>query len=135
VLTPLDSAFVGLAAIILFIPAPVLVTKLSRRVQEVKSEKMDARVGFVTEGRHIHSFHSGIMADTGLITPVLNVLRMVKLFGWEEKMKGRIGRKRNSELVWTRKRMMANLFNMIVKYAHWVRFINCYLGTDNFIVL
>lgn len=44
------SAFVGLGAIVLMLPVPTVLGKVSRNVQKMRSEKMDVRVGFVTEG-------------------------------------------------------------------------------------
>lgn len=46
----------------------------------------------------------------------LSVLRMIKLFGWEKKMDGKIAEKRQEELVWIRKRQMLDLVNGTLKY-------------------
>jgi hypothetical protein len=58
---------------------------------------MDARVQDVTEGI-LHAcmiFHC-----SSFIFTAVNVLRMIKLFGWERKISDRIGKKRNTELDW-----------------------------------
>lgn len=47
----------------------------------------------------------------------MNVLRMVKLFGWEKKMGDRIATKREEELIWIKKRNFLDLLNQIIKYA------------------
>lgn len=44
------SAFAGLAAIILILPVQTVISRMSREVQQMRSEKADERVGFVTEG-------------------------------------------------------------------------------------
>ncbi|KAF9481117.1 multidrug resistance-associated ABC transporter [Pholiota conissans] len=72
------SSFIGTAFTILLIPAPGYAAKLTQDVQRKKMKKTDARVQAVTE--------------------VVNVLRMVKLFGWEEKMSKRIREARDDEL-------------------------------------
>ncbi len=45
----------------------------------------------------------------------MNVLRMVKLFGWEKKMDDKIAEKRDEELVWIKKRKMLDLLNGTIK--------------------
>lgn len=45
----------------------------------------------------------------------MNVLRMVKMFGWEKKMASRIAAKREGELVWIKKRNFLDLLNYIIK--------------------
>lgn len=39
----------------------------------------------------------------------MNVLRMVKLFGWEKKLNARIADKREEELVWIKKKQLLEL--------------------------
>ncbi|KAJ7029298.1 P-loop containing nucleoside triphosphate hydrolase protein [Mycena alexandri] len=67
------SVFVGVASIILLAPVPGYMAKLVGSVQKERLKRTDDRVQSVSEA--------------------VNVLRMVKLFGWEEKMKTRIGEK------------------------------------------
>ena len=45
----------------------------------------------------------------------MNVLRMVKLFGWEAKMNTRIEEKRATEIKWIRKQQILNLINNNLK--------------------
>ena len=47
----------------------------------------------------------------------MNVLRMVKLFGWEKKMESRIAEKREEELVWIKRRQYLDLLNGIVRWV------------------
>ncbi|KAJ7630594.1 P-loop containing nucleoside triphosphate hydrolase protein [Roridomyces roridus] len=60
-------------------------------VQEKRLKKTDSRVQTVTE--------------------VLNVLRMLKMFGWERQMDERVAEKREEELVWIFRRQMLDLLN------------------------
>ncbi len=47
----------------------------------------------------------------------MNVLRMVKLFGWETRMDERITSKREDEMVWIKYRQLLDLLNGVVKYG------------------
>ncbi|KAG6808744.1 hypothetical protein H0H92_003040, partial [Tricholoma furcatifolium] len=85
------SAFVGLASIILLFPIPGYVAKRVSDVQKGRLKATDARVQTVTES--------------------MNVLRMIKLFGWEKKMEENIAEKREKELVWIWKRQILDLIN------------------------
>ncbi|KAJ7487075.1 hypothetical protein FB451DRAFT_1337537 [Mycena latifolia] len=91
------AVWVGVASIILLAPVPGYTAKLVQSVQKERLKRTDDRVQSVSEA--------------------VNVLRMVKLFGWEETMKGRIADKRNSELTWIRKRRVLDLVSGTVKYA------------------
>ena len=45
----------------------------------------------------------------------LNMIRMIKLFGWEGKMKEQIDEKRNEELVYVRKLKFMQMANEVIK--------------------
>jgi hypothetical protein len=47
----------------------------------------------------------------------MNVIRMIKLFGWEKKMDERIREKRQEELTALSKREFLNLANVNIKYG------------------
>ncbi|KAF8058246.1 hypothetical protein FPV67DRAFT_1565726 [Lyophyllum atratum] len=85
------SAFVGLAAILLLFPIPGYVAKQIKDVQVVRLKATDARVQTVTE--------------------TMNVLRMIKLFGWEKKMNEKVAEKREKELFWVWRRQILDLIN------------------------
>ncbi|KAG6919579.1 hypothetical protein DXG01_004242 [Tephrocybe rancida] len=85
------SAFVGLASIIMLFPIPGYVAKRVQDVQVIRLKATDARVQTVTE--------------------TMNVLRMIKLFGWEKKMDEKIAEKRDKELVWIWKRQILDMIN------------------------
>lgn len=48
----------------------------------------------------------------------MNVLRMIKLFGWERKINGRIRDQRVEELSLTRKRSFLQLSSDMIKYVY-----------------
>jgi len=45
----------------------------------------------------------------------MNVIRMIKLFGWEPKVSKEISNKRAEELVWIRRRLILDLLNGTIK--------------------
>ncbi|OJA20724.1 hypothetical protein AZE42_08493, partial [Rhizopogon vesiculosus] len=85
------SAFVGLAVMVILFPVPGYVAKTIQSVQKEKMNKTDARVQTVTE--------------------TMNVLRMIKLFGWEAKVDKNISEKREVELLWTWKTKILEMLN------------------------
>ncbi|KAJ7657296.1 hypothetical protein DFH06DRAFT_1269382 [Mycena polygramma] len=94
------SVWVGVASILLLAPVPGYMAKLVQSVQKARLKRTDERVQTVGEA--------------------VNVLRMVKLFGWEEKMNARIGDKakiRDAELVWIRKKRTLDMAAGLVKYV------------------
>ncbi|KAI0066584.1 hypothetical protein BV25DRAFT_1868241 [Artomyces pyxidatus] len=72
------SAFVGMASMVILFPVPGKLAQLMQNVQKETAKTTDARVQTVTE--------------------TMNLLRMVKLFGWESKMDERVAEKREFEL-------------------------------------
>ncbi|KAF8994841.1 P-loop containing nucleoside triphosphate hydrolase protein [Hymenopellis radicata] len=74
-----------------------LIAKLTHTVQENRLKKADARVQSVTE--------------------IMNVLRMVKLFGWETRMDEHITSKRENEMIWIKYRQLLDLLNEVVNGA------------------
>ncbi|KAJ7693691.1 P-loop containing nucleoside triphosphate hydrolase protein, partial [Mycena rosella] len=85
------SAFVGMGVMVLLFPLPGYVAKLVQTVQQERLKRTDSRVQTVTE--------------------TMNVLRMIKLFGWERQMNERVAEKREEELNWIWKRQMLDLLN------------------------
>ena len=47
----------------------------------------------------------------------MNVIRMIKLFGWEPKMNDQISGKRDEELMYIWKRQLLDISNGTLKYA------------------
>lgn len=50
---------------------------------------------------------------------VMNVIRMIKLFGWEPKVNEQIADKREEELVWVRRFKILELANGVTKCVFW----------------
>ncbi|KAJ3985397.1 hypothetical protein F5890DRAFT_1510435 [Lentinula detonsa] len=88
------SCFVGLGVIIISFPLPGMIGWYVQRAQEKRLKKTDARVQSVSES--------------------MNVLRMIKLFGWESKMETRIAEKRDEELIWIRRRQILEALNGMI---------------------
>ncbi|KAJ7645869.1 hypothetical protein B0H17DRAFT_1186847 [Mycena rosella] len=90
------SAFVGMGVMVALFPLPGYVAKLQQTAQKATLKKTDARVQTVSE--------------------TMNVLRMVKMFGWEKQMDGRIADKRDEELKWIWRRKLLDLANGLVNH-------------------
>ncbi|ETW87620.1 ABC transporter [Heterobasidion irregulare TC 32-1] len=88
------SAFVGLASMVILFPFPGFISNLIKRAQEEGIKRTDARVQTVTE--------------------TMNVLRMVKVFGWEHKLIERLAEKRDDELNFVQRRQLLNLLNNVL---------------------
>ena len=70
-------------------PIPGFLAKVVQKVQETRMKKTDARVQVVSEA--------------------MNVLRMIKMFGWERRIEARLTEKREDELIWYRRERMAEI--------------------------
>ncbi|KAF7348331.1 Multidrug resistance-associated ABC transporter protein [Mycena sanguinolenta] len=90
------AVWVGVASIILLAPVPGYMAKLVQSVHKERMKQTDERVQSVSEAVH--------------------VLRMIKLFGWEQKIKARIEDKRDSELVWIQKRRYLDMASGLVNF-------------------
>ncbi|KAE9406279.1 P-loop containing nucleoside triphosphate hydrolase protein [Gymnopus androsaceus JB14] len=91
------SAFVGLAIRILLFPLPTLFTKMIRTRQKIRMMKTDARIQMVTE--------------------TMNVMRLIKVCGWETLMNSRIKDAREEELSYIRKLRQLELATGITNYT------------------
>ncbi|KAF5346100.1 hypothetical protein D9757_014021 [Collybiopsis confluens] len=91
------SAFVGLGVIIGLFPVPGLLTRLIQKAQRARMLKTDGRVQVVTE--------------------IMNVLRMVKMFGWEKKMLERISVKREEEITFIKRLRFLGLMTSIANHT------------------
>ncbi|OCH87049.1 hypothetical protein OBBRIDRAFT_796585 [Obba rivulosa] len=83
------SSFVGFATMLTLAPLPGYIASRTRRIQAEKMKKTDARVQAVTE--------------------TMNVIRMIKLFGWERRTADQIAGKRQEELIWLKKYNLMSL--------------------------
>ncbi|WVQ79115.1 hypothetical protein IAT38_001210 [Cryptococcus sp. DSM 104549] len=83
------SALIGMVTMVLTLPLPGLLTKLNAQVQNKRMLASDSRVDTITES--------------------INALRIIKMFGWEDRIKQRISAKREDELTLIWQRRMVNL--------------------------
>ncbi|KAJ6555137.1 hypothetical protein DFH09DRAFT_573964 [Mycena vulgaris] len=90
------AVWVGLGSIVALAPVPGFLAKFVQSVQKERLKRTDERVQSVSEA--------------------VNVLRMVKLFGWEGKMKERIEDKRDAELTWIRKRRFIEVTSGLINF-------------------
>ncbi|KAI0365043.1 P-loop containing nucleoside triphosphate hydrolase protein [Pilatotrama ljubarskyi] len=90
------SALVGLATMLITLPLPGYITKHIQGSQREKMKRTDARVQTVTE--------------------MMNVIRMIKLFGWEPRIAAQLDKKREEELVWVRKNKLLSLSINLCNY-------------------
>ncbi|KAH9829694.1 uncharacterized protein C8Q71DRAFT_789576 [Rhodofomes roseus] len=90
------SALAGMTVVVVLIPLPGTLATRIRKVQAQKMKKTDARVQTVTE--------------------TMNVIRMIKLFGWESRVKQQLTEKRDHELDFIKKSKMLELINGSVNY-------------------
>ncbi|KZV63784.1 P-loop containing nucleoside triphosphate hydrolase protein [Peniophora sp. CONT] len=90
------GAFVGIAVMVLLLPLPGYLATSLHGVQESTMKKTDARVQVVTE--------------------IMNVIRMIKLFGWESKINERIAATRKEELKGVRKREILTMLIHVLQY-------------------
>ncbi|KAI5824338.1 P-loop containing nucleoside triphosphate hydrolase protein [Schizophyllum commune Tattone D] len=91
------SALVGLGVIILSLPLPSISARLIQKLDQERLKRVDARVQIITE--------------------VLSVVRMIKLFGWERKMKDKISQQRREELKYLLRRRIVEKTSEIVVYC------------------
>ncbi|EEB95800.1 hypothetical protein MPER_05175, partial [Moniliophthora perniciosa FA553] len=91
------SAFVGIAITILTIPIPSMLVSWIHKVQVEQMKKTDARVQVLSD--------------------VMNVLKMIKLFGWEQRMSEKVLGKRNEELALVRKGKVIDIFYNVFSAA------------------
>ncbi|WVQ93407.1 hypothetical protein IAU59_000477 [Kwoniella sp. CBS 9459] len=81
------SAIVGMLTMVVTLPIPGLITKKNAQYQHQRMVATDSRVDSITES--------------------IGALRMIKMFGWEDRVKERIAAKREDELhlIWQRRLM------------------------------
>ncbi|KAJ6504343.1 hypothetical protein C8R47DRAFT_1316459 [Mycena vitilis] len=89
------SAFVGMGTMVALSPLPGYVAKILSTVRKQVLERTDARVQAVSE--------------------TMTMLRMIKMFGWEQQMQRKIDEKREAELVWIRWEKIVYVANAILR--------------------
>ncbi|KAI1792393.1 P-loop containing nucleoside triphosphate hydrolase protein [Ganoderma leucocontextum] len=91
------SALIGLASILVLLPVPGYLSKLVQNYQVEKMNKTDSRVQLINE--------------------VLNVIRMIKLFGWERRVASQVEERRKAELKYLRKTKFIELINNLTNHT------------------
>ncbi|KAJ6470738.1 hypothetical protein C8R47DRAFT_1298099 [Mycena vitilis] len=91
------SSLVGMGTMIVLFPLSGLAAQILQDIQKGRIKAADKRIGTIQE--------------------TMNVLRMIKLFGWEEKMLARVNAKREEELYWIWKREIFEWVANTVKYV------------------
>ena len=127
------SAFVGLAIIVILLPAP---GKMSSLIHDAEVERMkrvslrplflgvhlnahpqtDARVQTITEGkREIGRNRVQVMLNCMV---AMHVVRMIKFFAWEKRIENQLVEKRNDELTWIKRSKLLTVVNDNIKCVH-----------------
>ncbi|KAJ7759560.1 P-loop containing nucleoside triphosphate hydrolase protein, partial [Mycena metata] len=92
------SAFMGLLTMMVLFPISGMAARILQTIQKGRITAADSRIRTISE--------------------TMNVLRMIKLFGWEAKMLARVNAKREEELHWIWKReifeWVANTVNNLI---------------------
>ncbi|KAF9013099.1 P-loop containing nucleoside triphosphate hydrolase protein [Cyathus striatus] len=91
------SAFVGFGVMLITLPLPGYIASLSSNINRNKMKATEARVEVVVEA--------------------LNALRMIKLFGWEEKIASKVSSKREVELGWMWKQRSLQITSSIATFC------------------
>ncbi|PPQ71819.1 hypothetical protein CVT26_007733 [Gymnopilus dilepis] len=90
------SAVIAFTLIVLLLPVPGYIGGQLQRLHHRRMEKTDARVQTLAE--------------------VLRVIRMVKMFGWENRMQNNLNEKRENELALLWKEKLINLSNDVITF-------------------
>ncbi|RPD53734.1 P-loop containing nucleoside triphosphate hydrolase protein [Lentinus tigrinus ALCF2SS1-7] len=91
------SAIIGLACMCALLPVPGYLSSWIQSFQAGKMAKTDARVQLINE--------------------ILNVVRMIKLFGWERRVTSQVEERREAELKFIRKTKFLELTNNLINFS------------------
>lgn len=142
------SALVGFAAMIATLPLPGYVTKHIQGAQREKMKRVSSSPWHGDQETEYYATPSSrpmlvsrpsqrvccyvtCPCDRnaqGFVFVVMNVIRMVKLFGWEPRMAAQLDKKREEELVAVRRSKLLNLSINMCKYV----IVCCLARRDNF---
>ena len=75
----------------------------------------DARVQSVTESAMRWVLCFSYVCEAHISSSVMNVIRMIKLFGWEPRIAKQLNEKREAELVSIRRNRMLGMMNNLCK--------------------
>jgi hypothetical protein len=85
--------------------------KMTHRLSALIFLQMDARVETVTESTRL--LYSLVIVALTIVIKALNVLRMVKLFGWESNLEAKISATREAELKGIRRRELLKVLSTV----------------------
>ncbi|OWT36272.1 ATP-binding cassette transporter [Cryptococcus neoformans] len=88
------SSLIGMLTMFITLPLPGLLTKLNAQFQQKRMLATDSRIDTITES--------------------INALRIIKMFGWEDRIKERVAAKREEELTLIWRRRLMNLFTTLL---------------------
>ncbi|QRW00045.1 ABC transporter transmembrane region [Ceratobasidium sp. AG-Ba] len=91
------SAVIGMSVMLASWPIPGKVAQMLENVQFERMKKTDARVQSVTD--------------------YMNIIRMIKLFGWEKRVEEQVGERRKEEMRWYKKRQLLGLVHSNINYS------------------
>ncbi|KAI0633842.1 multidrug resistance-associated ABC transporter [Trametes polyzona] len=91
------SALVGLGTLVAMLPLPGYLNSRIQSYQGRMMEKTDARVQLISE--------------------VLNVIRMIKLFGWEKRVAAQVEERRKAELKYLSRSRWLEILNNLFNYS------------------
>ncbi|KAF7983353.1 hypothetical protein HWV62_22327 [Athelia sp. TMB] len=110
------SSLVGAITMAALFPLPGLVANRMQHVEAERLKQTDSRVQAVTESKLPAGPLFAMVSFDG--SPIaLGVLRMIKLFGWENKMNEKISSIREQELYWQRKSQILRIVNNNVNFC------------------
>jgi len=115
------SAIAGTVAMVVLYPLPGWIAS---KMQDVQKEKMKMVSRFLCSPHTIASLRFFLQTDARVqvVTEVMNVIRMIKVFGWEKRIDERIAGKREEELAYQRKRVILEIISNILKcvWLNWL---------------
>ncbi|WVQ74585.1 hypothetical protein IAR50_004186 [Cryptococcus sp. DSM 104548] len=88
------SSLIGVLTMFITLPLPGLLTKLNAQFQQKRMLATDSRIDTITEA--------------------IGALRIIKMFGWEDRIKERVAAKREDELTLIWQRRLMNLFTTLL---------------------
>ena len=114
------------------LPVPGLITKYIRNTQREKMKRVTISHPYSRDMTGSHLLPRPMLvysslpkvspafayyANTDLCFLVMNVIRMVKLFGWEPRIMAQVNEKREEELVSVRRARLLTMWNNFFKYV------------------
>ena len=110
------SAIVGMVTMIALYPIPGW---LGSKMQDIQDERMKivSYVPLFTLGSALTVALLQTDSRVQVVTEVMNVIRMIKLFGWEKRIDEKIAVKREEELAYQKKGVILEIIANVLKYV------------------